>query len=55
MDNLANYEVSINALIEQLDLAISENDNDKVTKISEAIDALLNELKGDTIQLRVLH
>lgn len=55
MDNLASYEVSINALIEQLDLAISENDNDKVTKIGEAIEALLSDLKGDTIQIRTLH
>jgi hypothetical protein len=55
MSNLANYEVSINALIEQLDLAISENNNEKVTKIGEAIEALLNDLQGDTIQLRIYH
>lgn len=51
MGNLATYEVSINDLIEQLDLAITENDNDKVTKIGNAIELLLLELKGDTIQL----
>ena len=55
MDNLANYEISINALIDQLDLAISENDNDKVIKIGEAIEALLEELKGDTIKIRIFH
>jgi len=55
MGNLATYEVSINDLIEQLDLAITENDNDKVTKIGNAIELLLLELKGDTIQLRILH
>jgi hypothetical protein len=55
MENLAGYELSINALIEELDLAISENNNDRVVKIGEAIEALLTELKGDTIQLRTLH
>jgi hypothetical protein len=55
MDNLANYEISINALIDQLDLAISENDNDRVVKIGEAIEALLEELKGDTIKIRIFH
>ena len=54
-DNLATYELSINALIEQLDIAISENNNDKVVRIGEAIENLLIELEGDTIQLRILH
>lgn len=52
---MESLELNINALIEQLDLAITENDNEKVTKIGEAIESLLAELNGDTIQLRVLH
>jgi hypothetical protein len=55
MDNTLNFESNIDALIEQLDLAISENDNIKVSKIEKAIEALLVELNGDTIQLRIYH
>jgi len=54
LNDISVIESSINNLLEQLDMAIAEQDDAKVTKIGETIENLLNELNGDVIKLRIL-
>ena len=54
MDNLVIIESNINTLLDQLDLAISNQEDEKAFQIGQTIENLLNELKGDTIKLRIM-
>jgi hypothetical protein len=54
LNDISIIESSINSLLEQLDMAIAEQDDVKVNKIGETIENLLNELNGDVIKLRIL-
>jgi hypothetical protein len=54
MDNLVIIESNINTLLDQLDLAISNQEDEKAFQIGQTIENLLNELNGDTIKLRIM-
>lgn len=49
-----NIESNVNLLLEQLDKAVFEEDTATVFKIGQAIEALLEQLTTDTIQVRIL-
>jgi hypothetical protein len=49
-----NIESNVNLLLDQLDKAVAEEDTVTVFKIGQAIEALLEQLTTDTIQVRTL-
>lgn len=54
LENMLKIESNINILLEELDLAVLSEDDDKALEIGKSIDILLQELNGDTIKLRIV-
>ena len=54
LENLLKIESNINILLEELDLAVLSEDDDKALEIGKSIDTLLQELNGNTIKLRIV-
>lgn len=52
---IPNAETIIDKLCEELDLANLEKDFEKAKSISLEISKLVEEIKGDVIQVRTLH
>lgn len=52
---IPNAELIIDKLCEELDLANLEKDFEKAKSISLEISKLVEEIKGDVIQVRTLH
>lgn len=55
LTKLQMSEIAINFLLERLDIAVENKDQEKVMEISKSIEKILSDMEQNTIHVKTIH